>query len=469
MFPDFVLGLFIPVAIGMFFVMRPLQAALLVALGGDMFLPVGPSFHIPFLPTLSKVNLPYLCILIGCLLRCPGRVTRLPKEKWFLVLSLLALVGGAGTGLTNSDLLPYGSEGRMITAMTFKDGMFSGVSLFIEGCLTFYLGYSLVRDTESVEKVLAAFGIAGLVYAPFAIIEMRMSPQLNRWVYGMTVEGDWGMTMRWGGYRPTIFMPHGLAVARFFLATTLALFVLAKHRRRLLGVPLHFLALFQLVVLVMCRSTGAIVLALVGVLFIELFKPKMQLLFAGILALATVLYPLLRSANMFPVTDLLDAAGALQADRQQSLGYRFMMEDILLEHARERLLFGWGTYGRNLVYDSWGHNITTCDGYWIIVLGTTGVAGFLVPFGNLVWPVIVARRRLRKHGTPKDCRLLAGVAVILVLLTVDLIPNGLWGLYPFLLAGVLTRRLRELRPTNEMNLGAIDQASVVTSVRPGRF
>jgi len=442
-----VLGLFVPLAIGIFFVMRPLPAALLVAFGGELFLPEGATFKLPFFPILDKHNLPYLCILIGCLLCCPGKVTKLPKEKWFLFLTLLGLVGGAVTGLTNGDVMIFGPLADVvIPAMDFKDGMFVGVTAIFPSCVAFYLGYVLVVGAQDIKKLLVGLGIAGLVYCPFAIIEMRMSPQFHRWIYGYGA-GEFAQVIRWGGYRPMVFLPHGLALARFFMATTLALFVLAKTRHRLFGLPTRLLAWFQAIVLVLCRSTGAIVLVLVGGLFVMLFKPKRQLLLASVLALGTVIYPLLRASGIFPVVNLLDAAGALQEDRRGSLAFRFANEDLLLAHARDRLLFGWGTYSRNRVFDAAGRDISVTDGFWIIILGMAGVAGFLVAFGVLLWPVICARRRLRNYGDDQDRRELAGLAIILVLTAVDLIPNGLWCYYPYLLAGALMRRLRELPPT----------------------
>jgi hypothetical protein len=122
------------------------------------------------------------------------------------------------------------------------------------------------------------------------------------------------------------------------------------------------------------------------------------------------------------------------------------MEDSLLAHARERIWFGWGN-GRNRVFNETGENVSITDGYWIIILGIAGAVGFVVVFGALVWPVVWARRRLLVRGDQTDNTLLAGLALIVAWNAVDMIPNGLWSVTPFFLAGVLTRRLRELQPT----------------------
>ena len=65
----------------------------------------------------------------------------------------------------------------------------------------------------------------------------------------------------------------------------------------------------------------------------------------------------------------------------------------------------------------------------------------------MLWPVIWARHRLGDHGDEFDRTHLAGLALIVALTGVDLIPNGLWSVMPYVLAGALTRRLRELEPT----------------------
>jgi hypothetical protein len=449
---EIILGLSIPLMIGVFFVIPPLPACLLVVLGGEMFLPVLTSFRIPLTPPLDKHNLPFLCTLVGCLLRYPARVTKLPKEKWFIACSLLALVGGVLTALTNSEVITLGAEGKvLIPGMGVKDGMFVGISEFIPGCLAFYLGYMLCRGTRDVEKLLAGLGIAGIVYCPFAIVEMRMSPQLLQWVYGLNL-GAFGESIRWGGYRPSVFMDHGIALARFFMVTTLSLFVLTKTRRHLLGLPVRLLAWFHAVIFILCRSTGALVLGLFGVALILLAKPKRQLLVASILAILVLAYPWLRASGLFPVSDILNAAGTLDEGRSSSLAFRFVNEDMLLEHAREKILFGWGTYGRNFVHDASGKNLSIVDGFWIIMLGQSGLPGLIVTFGVMLWPVMWARRHLRKFGNDVTLAPLAGLALILTLVTVDLIPNGMWAYYPFLLAGMLMRGAREWKPMRDLDI-----------------
>lgn len=441
---EIVFALSIPTSIGLFFVLRPVEAALVVAFGAEMFLPEGPNYKLPFLPAFDKHNLPYVCILVACLLRYPGKVTKLPREKWIKVLALLVVAGGVVTGLTNSDPLAFGNAGQVfIPGLTIKDGFFMGITNFVEAFIPFYVGYALFRSREDFDKLVAGLAVAGLVYIPFALVELRMSPQWHRWIYGYG-QSVFDQTIRWGGYRPMVFMSHGLALARFFVATTFALIILGKTRRRLWGMPVRVLAWIQFLVLIACKSTGAAVLALAGAPLLVLAKPKRQLQVATVLAWITVLYPVLRLSGVFPVGSILEAAGALESERAGSLAFRFDNEDALLDRARQRFLFGWGEYGRNVVHDEEGKSTSVLDGHWIIRLSVNGVIGFVTTFGPLLIPVLWARRQLRKMGHPKDQVAVAGLAFTLTILSLDLIPNGLWAYYPFFLAGVLSRRLREV-------------------------
>jgi hypothetical protein len=440
---DIVFALSIPFSIAAFFLMRPVSAALLVALGAEMFLPEGTNYKFPYLPAFDKHNLAYVCILVACLLRYPSRVTKLPREKWIVVLALLVLAGSVVTALSNKDSLTLGNAGQIfIPGLTVKDGFFMGLTNFVETFLPFYIGYALFRKREDLDKLIAGLAIAGLIYIPFALVELRMSPQWHRWVYGYG-QSAFDQTIRWGGYRPMVFMSHGLALARFFVVALFALVILGKTRRRLRGLSVRWLAWIQFLVLVACKSTGAVVLAVAGLPVLLFAKPKRQLQVAAVLAWITVLYPALRLSGIFPVGSMLEAAGALQSERAGSLAFRFVNEDALLARARERIVFGWGEYGRNVVRDEEGKDQSVLDGHWIIRLGVNGIVGFVTTFGPLLIPVLWARRRLRNISNRGDQVAIAGVAFTLTILSLDLIPNGLWACYPFFIAGALTRRIRE--------------------------
>jgi hypothetical protein len=441
LFPQIALGLWVPMAIGLFFVLRAPVAAAVAVLGAEMFLPELVEFRIPWVPPLDKHNLPYIAVLIGCLLTCPARVMRLPRERWFLFLSLALLVGGIFTGLTNGDPMPRFNL-TTLPGLTIKDGLFTSISRLTWVALPFYLGAVLYRTPRDLADLLKVFAICGLLYIPFALVELRLSPQFHRWIYGYG-QHSFDQTLRWGGYRPMVFMSHGLALARFFLVATLAVFILGGTRQRLLGLPVAVLGTVLFVMLVLCKSTGAIIYACLALPALWWLGAKSRIWIALALAAVVFTYPLLRTADLIPTKGILETAQVLGPERTQSLAFRFQNENVLLTKARDRFGFGWGEYGRNTVFDGYGGRAVG-DGYWIIEVGITGLWGYVCSFGILLIPIFLARRRLKRIQSPPDRRLIAGTAFLLGILALDLIPNGLWAVYPYFIAGALAGLTRAL-------------------------
>ncbi len=272
---------------------------------------------------------------------------------------------------------------------------------------------------------------------------MRLSPQFHYWVYGYH-QHSFLQTMRWGGYRPMVFMSHGLALARFFLVGVLGALVVAAHRKMILGMPSRVVAVILLVTLVLCKSTAAVAFAILGLAVIAFGGVRLRQTMAVVLAAVVVLYPALRAADIFPVGRLLTTAGMIDADRQQSLLFRFENEDELLAKARERIVFGWGEFNRSAVFDDMGRPSSVTDGHWIVLLGISGAVGFVAAFGLLLAPVFAAARRLRFIHDRADRALVSGTSFILALVAIDFIPNALWADYPYLLGGALLGVTRAL-------------------------
>ncbi len=431
-----------PLSLGCFFVMRPQRAALIAVLGGDMFLPELVNFKFPLLPQFDKHNLPYLCVFIGCMLRRPSRVLRSTNERWFVVFSLLLVTGAMLTGLTNQDpvIRRYLTP---LSGLTAKDGLYIGALNFTRVSLPFFLGCLLFRTAKDFRDLLVGVTVAAVLYTPLALFEVRMSPQLHLWLYGY-FQHSFDQTKRWGGFRPMVFMSHGLSLARFFMVAIFASFALGRAKRVVMGMPARLVGWGLVVTLILGKSTGAIMFVAAGLPLLLWAKSKTQMRIAFLLASFVFLYPMLRAWDLLPTDAILETSRSLVgADRTESLEFRFRNENILLERARQRFLFGWGMAARNFVFDRWGKP-AVADGYWVIQLGIIGVVGFVTSFGTLLIPIFLARRRLRFIPVEADRNLIAGVALTLSVVAVDWIPNGLWAPYPYLLAGALTGVTREL-------------------------
>jgi hypothetical protein len=441
---DAALLLWVPISVVIFLVTRAKRAALITIFGGLLFLPEIDFFKFPFLPHLGKSAIPYLCALIGCFMHARRDFWRPPRERWVAVLVGMILAGGVGTALTNRDLLTVNFGKTPAPGLTLKDGMAVALTTVLQTAIPFFMGRGLFRSSKDARFLLRFVAAAGLVYSLFALFEVRMSPQLHTQVYGYAAHSDFMQTIRFGGYRPMVFMAHGLAVALFFLVTTLAAIGLGRANATVWRIPAGYVAVYLAGVLVLCKSTGAIAYGLAAIPLVALGSVNLKRRVSVLLAAVVLLYPVLRGADLFPVTGALSLAADIDANRKQSLEFRFVNEDLLLARARERPWFGWGEYGRNIVNDKQGNPTTVTDGAWIIVMGSQGAVGFVALFGMLVTPIFLAARRVRLIRNRQDRILLTTLSLMVAVTAVDLIPNGLFSNYPFFLSGALLSLSRGL-------------------------
>ncbi len=426
--------LVVPLTITAFATLRPVVATLVVYLGSVMFGPMLVDFDAPLVPPLDKESLPNLMIFI-CVCVTARREMKAARMGTGLDILVLGLVFcAAGTALTNTDLLQYGPTS--LPGMATGDILSEGIRLFLLPVIPFLVARTLFRSTDDCKTLLKGLAIAGLLYTPFIVIEMRMSPQFHAWVYGFH-QHDFSQTRREGGFRPMVFMAHGLAVAMLVLTSVIATITLAKAKVKYVKLPRMVPPLIQISILATIKSMGAFIYGCVAIPFAWFLKPKTQIRIAVFLACIAGFYPLLRATGLFPREQLVEWAASIEQDRARSLEFRFSNEDDLINKMLDRPLFGWGGFSRGHVFDPGqrrGH------------LGRGRRRGLGAQpqrdhrlHRHLRLAALPGDRRARRVGklSPQDQPLLAGVALISTFYTLDLLPNGFFNQIPFFLAGAL--------------------------------
>ncbi len=430
---------FLPVALVTFFTARPVVATTWLLLGAIMFLPERVQVDPPVLPPIDKQSIATFWVLIGCMLRARGKLKAAKPLRGADLFFVMACAGLFVTNLLNADEQVFGP--LRIQGTSTYDSFAGTVKDTLAIFLPFFLGRAMYRGSGDLRIFFQVFLVAALLYSLLALWEIRMSPRCHSDVYGF-MQTDFQMTMRGGGYRPMVFMNGGLALAMFVLSAAIAAVAMWKAGIR---IELPFLprvgagpvSAYLTVLIVIVKSTGAILYAVVALPLVAFFrKPGVRL--AVVLCVLVISFPLLRATQIFPTDAIVEAAEGLSEERALSLWFRFFNEDQLLERASERRWFGWSSYGRYRVYDPvTGEDLSVTDGAWMIDLGSRGIWGFLCLYGMIVYPVFLAARRFKTIPAGPDRWLVAALALIVALNATDLLPNGLFSYLPYYFAGVL--------------------------------
>ena len=438
-----------PVAAVAFFRNLSLPAAVTATiLGGYLLLPTRYGVDLPILPELNKTTIPVLSALfltlftlqkgpVGTLV-LPGWI---PREPVSVGLMLMLLLGAFGTFATNTDTLVFGP--RVLQALSVYDACSMALELLLL-MVPFLLGRKVFASRDAQIALLYMLTFAALIYTLPTLVEVRLSPQINTWVYGFFPH-SFAQHMRGAGFRPVVFLNHGLALSLFFTFAVLAALGIMRISKPQDRLKWAVAAAWLFAVMFLTKSLGPLLITIVLAPILLFLNIRLQLLAAASIAVIMLTYPMLRAAHLIPVDEVMAFAESINPARAASLNTRIENEELLLEKAQQRPVFGWGVWGRQRVFDSEGRNLSVTDGTWIIELGAGGWVRYIGILGLLCWPVI-ALFFAKREKIDLVCVILA---IILSAKLVDLIPNsGIPGIN-WLMAGALIGRLEMRKRVDE--------------------
>jgi hypothetical protein len=402
----------IPAILLIFTLLPPRRAVITAFIVGWLFLPVY-GYTLQGLPEYNKQNATCVGILLAAVLfdgaRLFGfrpRLIDVPMVLWCFVPLVSNTLGERG---------PY--EGLSTTVQ----------HVFMYG-IPYFIGRLYLTDLAAMREMAVSLCIAGAVYAVLCLYEVRMSPQLHRMIYGFFQHPDFDMSRRGGGWRPTVFLQHGLAVGLFMCTSALVAVWLwmSKSVRTVGAVPMSLVAIFLVAVAVLCKSTGAAVLMVIGVGTLW-FTAKMKMSFAirALIALP-VGYMVLRTVGGWDGGLLVEMARLLSDERAGSLYWRLDSETRCWELVRSSPLFGFGFFKFAGLRFEGSTTAVTPDGMWLIALVANGLFGLTVFYASQLLPVISFARKLRPvHWKHPAVAPAAGIAVIVTLYAIDNLFNAM--------------------------------------------
>lgn len=412
--------------------MQPHRAAIASFLLAWMFLPQY-TYEIPVL-RYNKVTAACIGIVLGMTAHDPEwsrrfkfQICDIPILLWCLAPAISSLTNGLG---------PYDA--------------LSGPKLYLMAwVLPYFIGRIFLNDLKTLQDLAMGIFLGGVLYIPFCAVELVISPQLHRIVYGFHGFSDFSQSMRGGGFRPTVFMQHGLMVGMWMIGSVMAgvkLYFSGKLPDKFphLGIDTKWVLVVLLATTILCKSTGALGLMILGLLTIFLATRLKLSVFMIILILIGPAYMITRGTGYWNGMNFVNAASHLSVDRAASVLYRFDNENILIEKAKQRPVFGWGGWGRSRVYNEEGKDISVTDGFWIIILGQNGLFGIFAFSLLILMPVAIFMRHypVRTWSDPEVSAVVA-LPVLLCLFMVDSCLNAMVSPVYMLIAGGLSSQRGE--------------------------
>ena len=376
------------------------RALVLASIVPYLFLPEAFFIPLPGLPDINKTASISLGLLLGFFLfgKTEGSKDQLPKfftdAPFIRVLVILLtgtiLLGFVLTVLGNAEPLRYG-ETRLPGLRPWDVvGMLGDFGLSV---VPFFFAWRFMPHQEAHRIFLKAVVVWALVYSVLMLIEIRFSPQLHNWMYGYH-QHSFLQHIR-DGFRPKVFLQHGIWVGFFVFTALLSAVGLWKSEKTAKWL---LAAAWLFFILMISENLGALV---IGVLFLGLFLlfwTGARIAMITIVAFSVLTYPYLRQAEVIPIDGIVNLASLASEERAASLQFRVDHENELLHRVALKPWVGWGPWGRERVFDEDGRDLTVSDGRWIQTLGQTGWIGYIGRFGLLTFPLLTLWFTYRRRG-----------------------------------------------------------------------
>lgn len=402
------MGLLVPIALfcwpfavlAMFSLLPSRKAVLTAYIGAWLFLPMA-AYDIPGFPDYTKVLATTVGVAAATLIFDVSRFLRFRPHWLDLPMAVFCLW-------------------PMASSLAMGHGAYDGVSAIVEQTIVWGLPYFFGRiyftDLAAFRELTVAIVIGGLIYVPLCLFEIRMSPQLHNWIYGYH-QHNFAQTMRFGGFRPMVFMQHGLAVGMWMSnATLLAIWLWRTKAVRRLGlIPISWLIPVLLVTTILVKSLGALMLMVLGL--VTIFTAKWMKGPWPLLALLAV-PPVWMIARTFGFIDgqlVYDLVYPISPDRAQSFQVRLDQEETMRELALRHPIVGgsrWWDFGN--------------DQMWLLMFRNFGAVGLSAVTLVLLFPTSVMLWRIRfRRLVQSKYSPLVGLSLIVVLYMLDNLANAM--------------------------------------------
>lgn len=405
----------IPFVLILFLLMPPRRAVVVSLIGSWLFLPQ-LAYDMPQIPDYTKVTATSYGIILGALILDPKSRVLNFKPMWIDLPMAVWVVSPFFSSVSNE--------------LGFYDGAAQIVDKLITHGLPYLIGRLYFRTPEDAKEFAVGMVIGGLLYVPLCLYEIRMSPHLHEMFYGSRPINDWQMAKRWGGWRPLVFMRHGLMVGVWMATTAAMAFWLWRTRavKDILFVPMWLIGPVLIVTAILCKSTAAVglfALVTAAMLAVRYFDTKMLLY---VIIIGIPIFLTARATTLFTgegLTEMVTSAVPSMEERVSSLQFRLDHENAIVGRTYEKPLLGWGGWGHAFEVRVEAYNSRAVpDSLWIRAFGEGGVIGLISLYAYYLIPpfMLLYKMKPREWSSPTIAPV-TGMAMVILIYAMDCLFN----------------------------------------------
>ncbi|MEW6074528.1 MAG: hypothetical protein AB1726_18275 [Planctomycetota bacterium] len=407
----------IPLCIALFLVMKPARAVATGLVTGLLLLP-NISYELHRLPEFDKTIAVGFGVAIGAILFDRQRLLAF-RPRWVdLPVAVLCLSAFCSSVANDRGLW---------------DGLSGAFDQLARWGVPWILGRIYFAEFRPQQQLVLVIIVGALIYTPFCVFEMKMSPLLHRLVYGVMLKSVKHANKGFV-WRPNVFLIHGLMCAMYLAMAAFLAFTLwiTRARRDLFGFPILAVLAVLGVMTVGVSSKNALLMFLGGVTCILLAKQLRWKLPLLLLVLAAPVYVGLRQGLGWEGTELVEVVEPVfGAGRAASLQARFDSENLLHDRVNERAWFGWADAGeftgnQSITGESTHESFDiVIDSMWLIYAGTYGLVGLAAAFAIMLLPPLLAWKLIpARHWTHPALAVTVALSILSALLALDCLLNS---------------------------------------------
>lgn len=410
-----------------FFSLMPASRAILATyILGWLFLPQS-GYVLDGVPDYDKPAAIGIGSLLGAMVFSPTALITI-RWRWFDAPMGIFCLWPMATHLVNGHGFATGLNWVVVHA-------------FLWG-IPYLMGRVFFRSSDQLCELAMAVFLGGLLYAPFCWYEIMFSPKFHLQIYGF-YQHSFLQHVRYNGFRPMLFMQHGIMVGVWMACSTLVGFWLWRMKlfTKLFGIGAIWWVGLMFVTTVYCKVGSGIVSLAIGMATFFGCRRGLPSLSLMLLAMIPITYVGTRASNIFEGESLATIIESIDRERGGSLAARMRQEGPYVHNAFRSPIFGFGD-GDFIPKDAEGKKLARGnDGFWIITLGMYGFVSLICVFAALTLPAILVAQRATRVPM-LELNTLIPLAVIIALFAIDCLANAMINPIFLLCAGAVSTVVR---------------------------